>query len=172
MKNLFNDISQEERNRILEMHQSATRKNYLSEQAATAPAPATTGPVTGGAANPNQIKITKIKTSPDDLNRFVGFSTDEILALFPKLTPFKTQNDWNSVKVPLQQALTWYGKSGRNPSTNVLSSVVSNIGGDFPERYQLLIKGNPSASGQGFVADAKTLDNQMKVLYNNQLNKV
>lgn len=39
MKNLFNDISQEERNRILEMHQSATRKNYLSEQSAPAPAP-------------------------------------------------------------------------------------------------------------------------------------
>lgn len=163
MKNLFNDISQDERNRILEMHESATRKNYLSEQPT---------PTSGGTQNPNQLKITRIKTSPDDLNRFLGFSTDEILALFPKLPPFKTQNDWNSVKVPLQQALTWYGKSGRNPSTNVLSSVVSNIGGDFPERYQLLIKGNPSASGQGFVADAKTLDNQMKVLYNNQLNKV
>jgi hypothetical protein len=42
MKNLFNDISQDERNRILEMHKSATRKNYLSEQTpAPAPAPAT-----------------------------------------------------------------------------------------------------------------------------------
>lgn len=47
MKNLFNDISQEERNRILEMHQSATRKNYLSEQAAPAPAPAPTTVPTG-----------------------------------------------------------------------------------------------------------------------------
>ena len=45
MKNLFNDISQDERNRILEMHKSATRKNYLSEQT-PAPAPTTvpTGP--------------------------------------------------------------------------------------------------------------------------------
>jgi hypothetical protein len=41
MKNLFNDISQDERNRILEMHKSATRKNYLSEQT-PAPAPAPT----------------------------------------------------------------------------------------------------------------------------------
>ena len=49
MKNLFNDISQEERNRILEMHQSATRKNYLSEQAAPAPAPAPTTVPTGPA---------------------------------------------------------------------------------------------------------------------------
>jgi len=48
MKNLFNDISQEERNRILEMHQSATRKNYLSEQTpAPAPAAAPAGVPTG-----------------------------------------------------------------------------------------------------------------------------
>jgi hypothetical protein len=59
MKNLFNDISQEERNRILEMHQSATRKNYLSEQTpAPAPAPAAApagvpkGPVGGVTKKP------------------------------------------------------------------------------------------------------------------------
>ena len=34
MKNLFNDISQEERKRILEMHENATKRNYLSEQTA------------------------------------------------------------------------------------------------------------------------------------------
>ena len=32
MKNLFNDISQEERKRILEMHENATKRNYLFEQ--------------------------------------------------------------------------------------------------------------------------------------------
>ena len=172
MKNLFNNIPQDERNRILEMHQSATRKNYLSEQAATAPAPATTGPVTGGAANPNQIKITKIKTSEEDLSRFLMFNTDEVLALFPKLAPFKSKEDYDRVSIPLKQALTWYAKNGRNPSTNVLSSVVSNIGGDFADYYKILTKGNPSASGQGFVAQPKALDDQMKILYNNQLNKV
>jgi len=163
MKNLFNDISQEERNRILEMHQSATRKNYLSEQS---------NPTSGGTQNPNQIKITKIKTSEEDLSRFLMFNTDEILALFPKLTPFKSKEDYDRVSIPLKQALTWYAKNGRNPSTNVLSSVVSNIGGDFADYYKILTKGNPYASGQGFVAQPKALDDQMKILYNNQLNKV
>jgi hypothetical protein len=32
MKNLLGDISQEEKKRILEMHESATRKQYLKEQ--------------------------------------------------------------------------------------------------------------------------------------------
>jgi hypothetical protein len=32
MKNLFNDISSQEKQRILEMHKSATKRNYLFEQ--------------------------------------------------------------------------------------------------------------------------------------------
>jgi hypothetical protein len=32
MKNLFNDLSSSEKNRILEMHKGATKRNYLSEQ--------------------------------------------------------------------------------------------------------------------------------------------
>jgi hypothetical protein len=56
MKNLFNDISQDERNRILEMHQSATRKNYLSEQSSSIP----TGPT--GSTNAPQTPSDKIIT--------------------------------------------------------------------------------------------------------------
>jgi len=37
MKNLFNDISNDERQRILEMHQNATKRNYLFEQGTPAP---------------------------------------------------------------------------------------------------------------------------------------
>ena len=32
MKNLFNDLLNSEKNRILEMHKGATKRNYLSEQ--------------------------------------------------------------------------------------------------------------------------------------------
>jgi hypothetical protein len=42
MKHLFNDISKQEKQRILEMHKSATRKNYLFEQ--TQPTPPTPVP--------------------------------------------------------------------------------------------------------------------------------
>jgi len=34
MKHLFNDLSKIEKNQILEMHKSATKRNYLSEQVA------------------------------------------------------------------------------------------------------------------------------------------
>jgi hypothetical protein len=44
MKKLL-DISSEERNRILEMHQSATKRNYLSEEAPQPTKQATTKPV-------------------------------------------------------------------------------------------------------------------------------
>jgi hypothetical protein len=160
MKNLFNDISQDERTRILEMHVKATKRNYLNEQ-----------------EDPNynasdvSSKVTKIKTSQDDLNRFLMLDQNYVQSLFPNLV-FKSKSDWDTIKYPLQQALTWYAKSGRNPSTNVLSSVVTNIGGDFPQRYQMMTKGSSTESGKGFVSDPKTLDNQFKVLYNTQLTKV
>jgi hypothetical protein len=32
MKNLFNDLNENEKNQILEMHKTATKKQYLSEQ--------------------------------------------------------------------------------------------------------------------------------------------
>ena len=160
MKNLFNDISQDERTRILEMHVKATKRNYVNEQ-----------------EDPNynasdvSSKVTKIKTSQDDLNRFLMLDQNYVQSLFPNLV-FKSKSDWDTIKYPLQQALTWYAKSGRNPSTNVLSSVVTNIGGDFPQRYQMMTKGSSTESGKGFVSDPKALDDQFKVLYNTQLTKV
>lgn len=160
MKNLFNDISQDERTRILEMHVKATKRNYINEQEDP-----------NYNASDASSKITKIKTSQDDLNRFLMLDQNYVQSLFPNLV-FKSKSDWDTIKYPLQQALTWYAKSGRNPSTNVLSSVVTNIGGDFPQRYQMMTKGSSTESGKGFVSDPKALDDQFKVLYNTQLTKV
>ena len=161
MKNLFNDMSQDEKNRILEMHQSSTRKNYLSEQT----------PGMGGVADDNQQKIIKIKSSEEDLNKFLQISQEAVKSVLPNLV-FQTKEQWDTIKYPLQQALSWYAKSGRNPTNNPLSSVVANIGGDFPQRYQMMVKGDPTKSGQGFVADAKKLDSIFTQLYNNQLRLV
>lgn len=160
MKNLFNDISNDERQRILEMHQNATKRNYLNEQL-----------VPSSGTNTNEDTITKIKTSEDDLNRFLALDQDYISSLFPSLV-FKTKTDWDSVKYPLQQALTWYAKSGRNPSTNALSSVVDNIGGDFPQRYKMMTNGNPYEGGKGKIGSANELNEKMITIYNNQLTKV
>jgi hypothetical protein len=160
MKNLFNDISNDERQRILEMHQNATKRNYLNEQ-----------PVPSIGNTSNEDTITRIKTSEDDLNRFLVLDQNYINSLFPNLV-VQTKSDWDSVKYPLQQALTWYAKSGRNPSTNVLSSVVNNIGGNFPESYQMMIKGNPYASSKGKITSPKELDEKMIIIYNHQLTKV
>lgn len=86
MKNLFNDISQEERNRILEMHQSATRKNYLSEQSNPIPTGPTGSPnapqtpsdpiitLMSGISNADTFSITPIVDSTDDLVKFFKFS--------------------------------------------------------------------------------------------------
>jgi len=93
MKNLFNDISQEERNRILEMHQSATRKNYLSEQAAPAPVPVPTGPT--GGTNAPQTPSDPIITLMSGITNADTFSTTPItdttsdLIRFFKVTPVK-----------------------------------------------------------------------------------
>lgn len=87
MKNLFNDISQDERNRILEMHESATRKNYLSEQSAsptpTGPTGATNEPQTpsdpiialmNGITNVDSFSTTPMVDSTTDLVKFFNFA--------------------------------------------------------------------------------------------------
>jgi transcriptional regulatory protein LevR len=71
MKKLF-EISSEEKQRILEMHESATKKNYLSEQAAqqTPPKP---------KPNPSYTDASKVKyylpfiTDADTFSKFAEF---------------------------------------------------------------------------------------------------
>jgi hypothetical protein len=65
MKKLL-DISSEERNRILEMHQSATKRNYLSEEA---PQPAQTGQILAGAETAKDVDdIKNTLSGPARLN--------------------------------------------------------------------------------------------------------
>ncbi len=162
MKNLFNDISQEERNRILEMHQSATRKNYLSEQST---------PNSGGTQNPNQIKITRIKTSPTDLALFLQIDQSFLESLLPNSSKLTTKESWDSFNQTLRSILDWYGKSGRNPTTNPLSTIVTSIPG-LQNNYNYYTKGDPSKSGAGLIAGPKEFDRALISLYNNQLGRI
>lgn len=69
MKKLF-EINSEEKQRILEMHQNATKKNYLGEQAATQ-APQQTPPQPNPSYEVNGIKYyLPFITDQDTLNRF------------------------------------------------------------------------------------------------------
>ncbi|CAB4130190.1 hypothetical protein UFOVP117_300 [uncultured Caudovirales phage] len=69
MKKLL-DISSEERNRILEMHQSATKRNYLSEQT---PVPNNTQ-TQGIDINGTQYKMTNAVKDAASLSKFLDYN--------------------------------------------------------------------------------------------------
>jgi hypothetical protein len=73
MKKLL-DISSEERNRILEMHQSATKRNYLSEEA---PQPGQTSNILPGAETVESYAIPKTR-----FNQVSGADLGTIINLY------------------------------------------------------------------------------------------
>jgi hypothetical protein len=75
MKKLL-DISSEERNRILEMHQSATKRNYLSEQNPPSGQPANTQ-TEGIDINGAKYKLTNVVKDAASLAKFLDYNPDE-----------------------------------------------------------------------------------------------
>jgi len=71
MKKLL-DISSEERNRILEMHQNATKKNYLMEQPTTQPGQNTQGVDINGA----KYLLTNAVKDAATLSKFLNYNPD------------------------------------------------------------------------------------------------
>jgi hypothetical protein len=69
MKKLL-DISSEERNRILEMHQSATKRNYLNEQTTTQPGENTQGVDINGA----KYLLTNVVRDAATLSKFLDYN--------------------------------------------------------------------------------------------------
>ena len=70
MKHLFNDLSSQEKNRIMEMHKTASDNLYLSEQSTVQPPRYTGRPMTGmSSGNPT------LQTAIDALNRLETDST-------------------------------------------------------------------------------------------------
>ena len=105
MKNLFNDISNDERQRILEMHQNATKRNYLNEQpVGSGPTGETNSPPTqsdpfiallSSVRNADTFSKTPIEDPTADLVTYFGFA--EIPAVKdgeqpdPKVTETRTK---------------------------------------------------------------------------------
>jgi hypothetical protein len=123
MKNLFNDISQEERKRILEMHENATKRNYLFEQGQ--PTPASGTPTTNTIANFSP-------QNPDLYQKFIkidmiGNDTQTIYSLFDPQGSFI--NIDNSIPATLykilSQALGFYASRGKTPNDVKFSEVLT-----------------------------------------------
>jgi hypothetical protein len=74
MKKLF-EISSEEKQRILEMHETATKKNYLSEQAAQPTRQGQPSSSSGGIklADGKTYLLTSIVRNADNLNNFANW---------------------------------------------------------------------------------------------------
>jgi len=175
MKNLFNDISQDEKNRILEMHQSATIKNYLSEQGVT---PATTGTST------STDRITALKTDEAKRTTFSYLGDVDIRTYFGPNVLKTNPNDpasqesrekYNLFAGTLKNALSWYAMYGRNPQTNPLSSSVAAINklfNGFANNYASLTGQAPYTGQAPKLMKAPELDKKFIEIYNKQLSKI
>jgi hypothetical protein len=123
MKNLFNDISQEERKRILEMHENATKRNYLFEQ----------GTPTSASGTPTTNTIARFSTqNPDLYQKFIkidmnGQDVGKIYSLFDPQGSFI--NSDNSIPATLykilSQALGFYASRGKTPNDVKFSEVLT-----------------------------------------------
>ena len=116
MKRLF-EISSEEKQRILEMHESATKKNYLSEQTAQSTQQAQRGlPSRGLKIGEYTYLLTSIVRDSDSLSNFASwpYGVNNLLEMGPNL---------NSI------GLKAINKPGRNEngSQNMESHAISLI---------------------------------------------
>ena len=89
MKNLFNDISQEERNRILEMHSG--KKNVISEQV---PQPV---PQAGVKKTAPQVGGLNYKVLADTLDKSMRGVGTNLPLLQSVINKIKTPQDWQKL---------------------------------------------------------------------------
>jgi len=123
MKNLFNDISQEERKRILEMHENATKRNYLFEQGtptSTSGTPTTNTIASFSPQNPDLYKkFITLKDSTDDFNK--------VYSLFDPQRRFLSIDESipSALYKILSQALGFYASRGKTPNDVKFSEVLT-----------------------------------------------
>jgi carboxylesterase type B len=175
MKNLFNDISKEERKRILEMHESATKKNYLFEQGITP---------NGTGTSESTDKITTLKTDEAKRTTFSYLGDVDIRTYFgPNVlrtnpnepSSQESREKYNLFAGTLKNALSWYATHGENPQTKPLSSVAPEINKEFNEfadSYASLTGQAPYTGQTPKLMKAPELDKKFIEIYNKQLAKI
>jgi hypothetical protein len=172
MKNLFNDISQEERKRILEMHENATKRNYLMEQGVT-PQPSTTS---GGTPD----KLTVLKTDETKRDKFAYLNPEDLRKYFGPNALKRSPNDaeenhdtYKFIQRAMKSPLTWYAKTGNTPQKIKLSQAVSYIEKMLPgfaDDYAAVTGTPPYQTPK--LMKAGLLDTKFEQIYNDQMIKV
>jgi carboxylesterase type B len=175
MKNLFNDISQEERKRILEMHENATKRNYLTEQGVTPQGTNTTE---------SADKITALKTDEAKRTKFSYIGDVDMRTYFGpnvlKTDPNEpssqeSREKYNLFAGTLKNALSWYAMYGRNPQTNSLSSsveAINKLSNGFTDSYAALTGQAPYTGQAPKLMKAPDLDKKFIEIYNRQLTRI
>jgi len=136
MKNLFNNISKEERKRILEMHENATKRNYLTEQGTQEPT---------GQTPPKTIRDFGPE-NPELYKKFTTLNVDGDGQDFKVLySLFDPEGKWMSNKniaapfsVIIMQSLAFYASKRKTPDEVGFSDViVSNVVPKAKEAFYL-----------------------------------
>jgi hypothetical protein len=188
MKNLFNDISHEERRRILEMHENATKRNYLTE-APTGGTPTQTAGTktqTGGVTPPQTNtsggapdKLTLLKTDEANRDKFTYVNAEDLRRylganiLKPNPQGEESHDTYMFYQRVITQPLTWYAKTGQTPQKFKLSQIVSYIEKMFPgfaDDYAA-VTGTPPYQ-QAKLMKAGPFDKKFEQIYNEQLAKI
>jgi len=122
MKNLFNDISQDEKKRILEMHENATKKHYLTEQGTQEPTvQKTPNTITSfGPDNPELYKkFTTLNVSGQDYKELYSFFD-------PEKKWAGDKNIASPFAIIIMQSLEYYANNKTTPNEVEFSRVVAS----------------------------------------------
>jgi outer membrane protein OmpA-like peptidoglycan-associated protein len=130
MKKLF-EISSEEKNRILEMHETATKRNYLTEQAP--PSPTTSVDVktgTSSAGSKQNLKdVLKLNNKFYFNTGKTGLDKDSIRN-FPDVQNFLTKAKEYLTKLNKPFQISWLASESQTPKPNTNVNELSQKRGD------------------------------------------
>jgi hypothetical protein len=151
MKNILSNLTESEKNRILEMHKSATRNNYLSEQneptAATAPGP----------KDPSAFvkSVTEIKINKDQFAKLIFKSPNN-----PKGITFTTKvtksGDFKDPSTGKMVSNPNYVIMLESPDMNIRFDYNCASGGRFTQaiiKNKEVVVTNPMESNKAYTGD-------------------
>ena len=130
MKNLFNDISQGEKNRILEMHRTATRKQYLTED----------------NLENELLEILPILDKIDEITKRIDLDllkfTEEDKEMFKLLSDIQSKTGKLSMEkdIPIYDDIMGPGSKSRDILIRNLNGTLPNKNESFKEKVEEFLK--------------------------------